>query len=51
MQDYASLYAQSVDDVESFWLDAHKIFLGIHRLKPALIAVMRHFTAGFLMAA
>ncbi len=22
MQDYASLYAQSVDDVESFWLDA-----------------------------
>ena len=21
MQDYASLYAQSVDDVESFWLD------------------------------
>ena len=24
MQDYASLYAQSVDDVESFWLDAAK---------------------------
>ena len=22
MQEYASLYAQSVDDVESFWLDA-----------------------------
>ena len=24
MQDYASLYAQSVEDVESFWLDAAK---------------------------